>query len=305
MNILITGINGFLGRNIAKLLSRGGHKIKGIGNSATTDLENICTYFQLSVLDQESLNELIRDVDIVIHLAAITAHKEIIDNKYRTLEVNLSGTRNILEAFNSSKRTKKFIYASTGKVYGKINNLPIKEEYETNPINILGKSKLIAEKLIDFYSEAEKTYVIFRIFQAYGNDQKNNFLIPTILSQIDFSKNQRQSITLGDINAKRDYVFIEDIANAFSEIVNSNISEGLKVFNLASSIPTSAREIVALIESLYGLNIDIEVNKKLLRLDEEDIEYGSIEKVFKELKWKPLFSLEQGLIKTIKQSYYS
>ncbi len=299
MDILITGINGFIGRNIAKNLTKAGHRIIGIGTSKHSELGKICEYHAVSVLDQFVLNQLINEADLVIHLAAITAHKEIIDNKFQTLDINLNGTKNILNAFNASKKAKKFIYASTGKVYGKINSLPLTEESQTFPLNILGKSKLIAEKLIDFYSNNEKTYVVFRIFQAYGPGQLKSFLIPTIISQLNFKTSNTQYLTLGDIKAKRDYVFIDDISSAFKCVINSDLPKGINFFNLSSSIPRSANDIIFLIEKLFGLKIKVNVDQNLLRTDEESIEFGSFQKAKKELSWTPSISMEEGLLKTI------
>ena len=161
MDILITGVNGFLGINIAEMLAKSGHRVVGLGKKNFSKLEFLYAYHSVSVLDQESLNLIVKEVDCVIHLAAITAHADIIDNKYETLDINLNGTRNILNAFKSSIRAKKFIYASSGKVYGNIKELPLTEESDTSPINILGKSKLIAEKLIDFYSDKDKSYLVW------------------------------------------------------------------------------------------------------------------------------------------------
>ena len=300
MDILITGVNGFLGINIAKMLAKSGHRVVGLGKKKISKLEFLHAYHSISVLDQQSLNLIVKEIDCVIHLAAITAHAEIIDNKYETLDINLNGTRNILNAFKSSIRAKKFIYASSGKVYGNMKELPLTEESDTSPINILGKSKLIAEKLIDFYSDKDKSYLIFRIFQAYGPGQIKSFLIPTIISQINFKTNLPQTIVLGDINAKRDYIFIEDIAYAFLSAINKNHKKGLEIYNLSSSIPLSAKEIISIIEKNFKLKINIKVNKKLFRSDEESVEYGTYEKAKKDLNWSPTFSFEKGIFETIK-----
>ena len=300
MDILITGVNGFIGKNIAKSLLNSGHRIIGIGTSQNSELSEISEYHSVSVLNKEVISNLVKDVDLVFHLAAITAHNQIIEKKFETLDINLNGTKNILNAFNASKRAKKFIYASSGKVYGKIKKLPLTEESITSPINILGKSKLIAEKIIDFYSSNDKTYVVFRIFQVYGPGQLKNFLIPTIISQLDFNNNSTQSITLGDIKAKRDYIFIDDLSSAFKAVIHSNLPKGLNIFNLSSSISKSASEIVSLIENLFNLKIQVKVDENLLRTDEESIEYGSYEKAKIELGWEPIINIEEGLTKIIK-----
>lgn len=303
MDILITGVNGFIGKNIAFNLFNLGHRVIGLGTSKNSELENICEYHNVSVLDKEALKMFVNDADLVIHLAAITAHSEIVDNKFQTLDINLNGTRNILSAFNASKKAKKFIYASSGKVYGSIDKLPLTEQSRTIPINILGKSKLIAEQLIDFYSNKHKTYVIFRIFQAYGPGQLKNFLVPTILSQLDINNKSNQRIILGDIKAQRDYIFIDDISSAFNSVIKSDLPKGVNIFNLSSSIPQSAKEIISVIEKLFSLKINVQVNKNLLRSDEESIEYGSNAKAKKELGWTPSIKLEDGLKITIKKFF--
>ena len=301
MDVLITGVNGFLGRNIATILSGSGHKVIGIDIAKTSKSEDVDQYHSASILDQHFLTNIVKEVDVIIHLAAITAHSEIVDNSYETLEINLDGTKSVLNAFKASKKAKKFIYASTGKVYGKIKELPLSEESVTDPLNILGKSKLIAERLIDFYSDDEKSYVIFRIFQAYGAGQIDHFLIPTIIKQLDFEKRDSQTITLGDISAQRDYIYIEDIANAFSLAISSEIENGMQIYNLSTGVPMSAQDIVHSLEALFSLKVNISTDEKLLRTDEESIEYGSYSKAESILGWKPKVSIKEGLIMTVKE----
>lgn len=302
MVVLITGVNGFIGRNISTLLINSGHRIIGLDIHDSSQIEGIDQYYSESILNKQILDNLACKADVIIHLAAITAHSEIINKKYETLEINFNGTRNVLNAFKASKRAKKFIYASTGKVYGEIDELPVNEESITKPLNILGKSKLITEQLIDFYSDDKKNYVIFRIFQVYGPGQLTNFLIPTILSQLRLDKRAAQIITLGDINAKRDYVFIEDIATAFKSVICNDIQNGIQIFNLSSGDALSAKDIIEVFERLFDLKIEIDINQELFRRDEELVEYGSNLKARDILGWQPKFSIEQGLKRIIKNS---
>lgn len=280
MRVLITGINGFIGKHLAKALTQRGHIVLGLGRS------------QGGVLNPTIVEKAIQDVEIVIHLAAITSHKKIVENKFETLETNFIGTKNVLDAFSKSKNARKFLYASGGKVYGKIMSLPISEDHPTNPQNILGKSKLITEKLIDFYSNDQKEFIILRIFNVYGPLQDKDFLIPTIIKQL--SKGKRQ-LTLGDIGTKRDYIYIDDLVNAFVLAIEEKEKTGLSIYNVCSGKATSAKEIVKIISKIKGHSIKIKTNPNLYRKDEARIEYGSYKLIQKTFGWKPKISLEEGL----------
>jgi len=298
MRILITGINGFIGQHLARALISKGHFIIGLDRQKKSLNEKINKYFSRDVLDKKIVEKATGEADIVVHLATLTSHKEIVDNKFETLEVNFLGTKNVLDAFSKSKFAKKFIYSSTGKVYGNIKFLPITEEHPMLPINVLGKSKLIAERLIDFYANDEKSLIIFRIFNVFGPGQKDNFLVPTILKQIKEST----EITLGDIKAKRDYIYIKDLINAFVLAIEKDIGSGLSIFNICSGKAISAEEIVSEISKINNAPIEVGINQALFRKDEEDVEYGSYEKAERAFGWHPKHSFKKGLEETIKLS---
>lgn len=278
MRVLITGINGFIGKHLANKLIQRGHIVLGLGRSNG------------GVLNRAIVEKLTRNVEIVIHLAALTSHKDIEENKFETLETNLQGTKNVLDAFSKSKNAHKFLYASSGKVYGKIVSLPISEDHPTNPLNILGKSKLITEKLIDFYSSDQKEFIIFRIFNVYGPNQHNNFLIPTILKQLN-----KKEMVLEDLEAKRDYVYIDDLINAFILAIERKGIPEVSIYNICTGKSFSAFQIVRKISKINRIDIKVKSNPTLIRTDEEKDEYGSFEKVKKTFGWEPKKSIEEGL----------
>lgn len=284
MKILITGINGFIGQHLTIELIRRGHKVHGI------------EHIKDGVLDPKIVDKAITNVEIVVHLAALTSHTDIINNRYETLRINVQGTKNVLDAFSKSKKAKKFLYASTGKVYGKIINLPISENHPTDPLSILGKSKLITERLIDFYNDNKKEFIIFRIFNVYGPKQHNNFLIPTILSQLNEGKKQ---LSLGDIEAKRDYIYIDDLIRAFVLAIERKGKPGLSIYNICTNCGNSAKEIVKIIGRINNVSYKIRSIPKLIRSDEMKTEYGSYALAKKELNWEPTINLKEGLEKLI------
>lgn len=292
MRILITGINGFIGQYLAAKLLKRGHFIVGVGRNKKCKVDNIKTYYSGSVLDKKLVERAARDAEVIVHLAALTAHKTIVDNKFVTLETNFLGTKNVIDAFSKSKQAGKFLYASSGKAYGKIINLPISEDHPTNPQNVLGKSKLITERLIDFYNDNQKEFIIFRVFNVYGPRQNNDFLIPTILRQLDEGKKE---LMLGDINEKRDYVYIDDVVNAFILAVEGKVHKGLFLYNICTGIASSASQIVKIISKIKGVDIKVKINPALLRSDEMKDEYGSYRKAERYLGWSPKISLKEGL----------
>jgi UDP-glucose 4-epimerase len=242
------------------------------------------------------------NVHAIVHLAALTTHEEIVGNRYEALDINLRGTRNLLEVIRESKTAKKLIYSSSGKVYGRILRLPITEEHPLNPKNILGKSKRVVEDLIDFYVEEGKEYILLRIFNVYGPGQRGYFLVPTVLSQLRGTGAGQEEITLGDIRAVRDYTYIDDVVDAFVKAVEKTHEDGLKVYNIASNVGSSAQEIVGIIGELTSTKIVINVDEGRYRADEEDIEYASFDKARESLGWKPRHELREGLKKTIQES---
>jgi len=298
LKILITGINGFIGRHLASALIAKNYSVVGLGRQRGCQVASVAAYFCGDVLDKHVVEEAAEGVDVIVHLAALTAHKDIVGNKFLALETNFLSTKNVLDVFLRSSSARKFIYSSTGKVYGNIKALPITEVHPTLPLNILGKSKLITERLIDFYADAPeaKSLIVLRIFNVYGPLQNDNFLVPTILNQARKSS----VIYLGDIKAKRDYTHIDDVVKAFVLAMEKDTASGLSVYNVCSGKAASAEEIVSIVGKIKGSHISIKSNPAMIRRDEKDEEYGSYEKAMKELGWEPKISLEKGLEKTMK-----
>lgn len=297
MRILVTGINGFIGQHLGIMLLKRGHFIVGLGRNEKCTINDIKTYYSGNVLDKKLVEKATKDVEVVVHLAAITSHADIVDNRFATLETNFLGTKNVLDAFSKSKKTRKFLYSSTGKVYGKIMHLPISENHPTNPQNALGKSKLITEKLIDFYNNNQKEFIVFRIFNTYGPWQNENFLIPTILSEF---KKRKKEIVLGDIEAKRDYVYIDDLVNAFILAIEKKKFLGISYYNICTGKASNAKDIVKILNKIKGLNIRVKKNSDLFRADELKIEYGSYKNARKYLEWQPQVDLKEGLQRLLK-----
>ncbi len=297
-SILITGSEGFIGGHLVSHLVKTGYKVYGIDRCTNLYFQHDHYHLRnIDILDVRQLAEFVcgQNFDAIVHLAALTTHDEMVNQKSKTLQINIQGTINLLEAYQRSG-AGMFIYASTGKVYGSIQKNPISEDHPTNPLNILGKSKIIAENLIDFYSlDSPGQTVILRIFNVYGPRQRDHFLVPTILSQL---ANGNPAITLGNIQDKRDYIYVADVADAMALMLDKDFSKNMQIFNVGSGTALTAADIVREVGKIIGREIDISVDTSRFRKDECPVEYADTQKL-SVLGWQPANSLREGLAKTI------
>lgn len=299
MRILITGAGGFIGRKlIMALLDETDTKIIALSRNSL-DIPNV-RFYPCDILNSDAVEKVFKEnqLDCVVHLAAITAHSEIVDNRMKTFETNLQGTINLLNSFNMHCRGGQFIYSSTGKVYGRTNEMPISEKALVNPMNILGKTKRITEEVIDFYAQPENRYLILRIFNIYGEGQRSNFVVPTILAQLE-----RECINLGSLKDLRDYLYVDDLIDAFKACIASpDRFSNVDYVNIGSGEPACVADILREIEKLIGRELKVTVDQSRLRRDETPVEFCSHDKLTAQTGWTPKYSLADGIEKTLREN---
>ena len=294
MKILITGANGFIGRELCKKLTSSKNIVVGIGRQKTT-IDNVI-YEPIDILDRTSLENLFikYQFDVVYHLASITFHDEIVNKKEKTLEVSLKGTENLVCLFNKYCSNAKFVYTSTGKVYGGQHDDAISENTSIAPSNILGKSKYLTEQIIDYYASDNETnqFTILRVFNVYGQAQRSTFVVPHIIKHIK----ENNVIPLGNLDDKRDYIYISDVIDALVAILkDSLIPYHLDRFNIATKNCNSVRDILNILEKILNIKIPISTVKDRQRIDEYSVEIGDYAKFKAYYNWEPKVSLKEGL----------
>lgn len=296
MKALITGADGFIGRHLIKrLIGMKDMQIFALSRNAApsgSDGKRL-VHVTGSILDGARMEALFRDnaFDAVIHLAAITAHDDIVNRRMETFDTNLKGTMNLLAGMNRYCRGALFLYASTGKVYGKTDQLPISEKAAVNPQNILGKSKRITEEVIDFCAQPYNRYLICRIFNVYGEGQKRSFVVPTIIDQLG-----RDEIALGNLTDRRDYLYIGDLCDALAACIeHRNGFSPVDYVNIGSGEGVSVGDMLALMEELLGRRLRVRVEEGRLRADETAEEYCDNGKLRSVTGWRPKMPLKEGL----------
>ena len=180
--VLVTGGAGFVGSHLVDGLLGEGFDVVVLDDLSTGRLENVkdhlieegFRFIQGDVRDREVLRKALEGVDAVFHLAAITSVPYSVEHPDITFEVNVEGTRSLLESCLDLD-VGRFIYVSTCAVYGNPKYLPIDEEHPTEPISPYAESKLEAEGLsLRFYKDYGLDVTVFRPFNIYGPRQRND-----------------------------------------------------------------------------------------------------------------------------------
>jgi len=240
-----------------------------------------------------------REVEGVIHLAAIVSVDEAIENPALTYDVNIRGTLILLE--NARKyEVDRFVFASSTAVYGEPPKIPITEDMPTNPINPYGASKLAAEALVNAYA---KTYglstISLRYFNVYGSRMKTGSYAGVIAKFITAALRGEPLIIYGDGNQIRDFVYVEDVARANVIAIKSKATGS---FNVGTGVGTRILELAQKIRSIIKSRSKIIFNEP--RPGDIKRSVADIQKTRRVLKWFPKVELLQGLRKTVEYFTY-
>ena len=281
--IIITGANGFIGTSLVKkLLSDKNLSIVLISNTNNANeeffrekqtKENLpLTFYTADIRDSKTISKVFNDEkgDACIHLAAKISVVDSIKNPKETMDVNVDGTVNVLEACYKSQ-IRNFIFASSAAVYGDVSKLPIREDATLDPLSPYGSSKMLAEQRILSYYESGRipNVVMLRIFNAYGQRQHNE---TDVISKFAARLSSGQApIIYGDGAQTRDFISVDDIVDAIL-VSMKRLEDGFcngelttsPVFNIGTGRPTSIKEVAEKMIGIFGFKM------KPIHLEETD-----------------------------------
>lgn len=300
--VLVTGGAGFIGSHLIDELVKRGHEVTVLDSLSTGKLENIRAHLNRSsfrfingdIRDERAVRGASKSVKSLFHLAAITSVPFSIENPEITLEVNLSGTRNLLE-IGASAHLERFVYVSTCAVYGNPLYLPVDEKHPTSPESPYATSKLRAEQeCVELGEKFGFRTIILRLFNVYGPRQRRGDYGGVIAHFVNKLRNNEPPIIYGDGSQTRDFIHVNDVIKAFMQALNDTSTSKAIVFNIGSGEPTSINELAQLLMDLLGSK---QTKPKHLVARRGDIRhsYANIKKAEEILKFKPKISLKQGL----------
>ncbi|MCC5815428.1 MAG: GDP-mannose 4,6-dehydratase [Leptospira sp.] len=304
---LITGIAGFVGNYLREEVLRQDRTIElhGVQRSGERIRDKkVAKSFhshELDIRDSMTVSNLIEKIqpDVVYHLAAQPFVPKAILDPWGTLDINVKGTLNILEALRKVGKHVRMVYVSSADVYGKQDpkNMPLREDTIPNPVNPYSASKLSAETYCrQFTAYAQNIEVmIARPFNHIGVGQRLEFVVPNFCSQIASSiKNNESTMMVGDLSSTRDFLDVQDVVRAYTYLAQSGLPG--EVYNICSGQEISIQDVLEKIIKIANANVTVKIDPERIRPVETPRLFGDNHKLNK-LGWKPEITLDASLSK--------
>lgn len=288
MKILVAGGDGFIGRNVARTLISQGHEVYKSSRTKEGD-----SFVKIDLLDSSQVTERIGDVrpEIIINCAGVVGSGADFNE-------NVYITRNLIEAIAEvGLRLHRLVICGSAGEYGQISQdqWPVKETSSLNATNPYAISKVEEEKAaLTLSAQYGIDTIVARVFNPIGADMPAKFLISNILRQIDQVKNgSTDPITVGRLDALRDYVDVADVAEALALLATRDHT--YDVYNIGSGVATSTQEVVRCILEKSGLPLDTSVSETSPDPEPSVASMADITRLQEDFSWQPRISLQQTI----------
>jgi len=294
---LVTGAAGFIGSKVAQYWINQGKKVITIDNLSTGTVEAIpagVVFIQGNLGDSTVVDQLrAYDIAAIFHIAGQSSGEISFENPSYDLQSNTESTLLLLK-LAKERGIKHFIYASTMSVYGNQNYLPVTEKTEAVPVSFYACGKLASEQYLRIYSQLGVQSVALRLFNVYGPGQNL-----TNMKQGMVSIYLAQALNLGTITVKgsmdrfRDFVYIDDVVQAFVKGYDYSQSHDFGLFNVSSGVHHTVRQVVDALRQNFEQDIPV-VEIQGTPGDQFGI-FGSSWQAEKELNWKARMPFNEGM----------
>lgn len=300
--VMVAGGAGFIGSQMVRSLRDEGAEVHVLDSLLHGSYEHIpvddAIYFtQVDALNEEALRQAYRLIkpDFVFNFIGDTFIPSAYVNPRRMFRINMEANLNLLAACRDYG-VERYLYVSSTEVYGHLQGSLINEDHPMLPVNTYAVSKLAADRLTHtYYLEHNVPAIIVRAFNAFGPRACAPYLIPEIISQLSRSS----ILSLGNIEAARDFTYVSDTCDAMMRVMLSDMVDGEAV-NIGSGKSYSVQYIAEALAEIMGIdNLEIHIDENKLRRHEIMDLVADTTKLNSLIDWKPQVSFADGLKKTV------
>ena len=304
--VLVTGAGGFIGSRLCERLIETGASVRAFVRYTSRAEIGLLKLLPAEILqrieiirgdlrDFSAVEQAAKGTDTVFHLGALISIPYSYVHPVETVQTNVIGTMNILEACR--KVGAKLVHTSTSEVYGTALRVPIDEDHPLQGQSPYSASKIGADKLVEsYYRSFDVPSITIRPFNTYGPGQSNRAVIPTIITQALAG----EVVRLGNLDAIRDFTYLDDTVEGFLLAGQAGLWDG-ETYNLGSGQEISIGDIAELIFKIMGKQPVIQVEQSRLRPEKSEVLrlISDNQKVKAALGWQPKVGMEEGLRRTI------
>lgn len=303
----VTGADGFIGSHLVEGLLAKGFRVRALSQYNSFNnwgwLEDIAPSERLEIVsgdirDAAFVDSFMEGADTVYHLAALIAIPFSYSAPESYVDTNIKGTLNVCQAARRHG-TRRVVITSTSEVYGTALQVPISEAHPRQPQSPYSATKIAADALaLSFWHSFNLPVVVARPFNTFGPRQSARAFIPTVITQI---ASGMTTIKVGDLRPSRDFNFVEDTVAGFIALGTTPGLEG-KEINISTGRDVTMRETLETIRSIMGRDeVTFEVDPARLRPEGSEVMRlcGDNSLITSLTDWRPRFTLEQGLRKTV------
>lgn len=301
--VLVTGAGGFIGSHLCQRLFNAGAKVRAFTRYNSRNDPGLLRYLPKEVResievvsgdlrDADAIRHAVQGCEVVFHLGALIAIPYSYRNPRETIETNIIGTLNVLEAARSAG-IRRIVHTSTSEVYGTALTQRITEEHPLQGQSPYSASKIGADKIAQSYNLSFGLPVVtVRPFNTYGPGQSMRAVIPTVVAQAL----KGDTIQIGALDTVRDFTYVADTVEGFIRAAIVSGVEG-KEFNLGANEEISIGDLIARVGVLMGRQLKPLVNQERLRPKGSEVTRlrSDNSKAGQQLDWQPRVSLDEGL----------
>jgi GDP-4-dehydro-6-deoxy-D-mannose reductase len=300
--ILVTGVNGFVGHHVATQLHEKGIEVVGVGNQPElqTDLsEAVGEYIECDLTDPEDVKKI--DLTVVGAIINLAGFAIVGDSKGKGElydRVNIGVHTVLYDECLRQNSSPRIVAVSTGAVYDPNQPLPQTEEsklHDENTVIEYIASKIKMEKAVAEYREKGLDVIVVRPLNHTGPGQLPGFLVPDIGAQIEDAIAQNKPLLTGNLDTKRDYTDVRDVARAYVLLATtdrSNLHHNL--YNICSGQSVLTKDIVRKLATEFGApDIKIEIDPDRVRANDIMDIYGSNKRLREDTGWEPTIPVDQ------------
>tara|TARA_Y100000589_G_scaffold63626_1_gene55040 strand:- start:7146 stop:8060 length:915 start_codon:yes stop_codon:yes gene_type:complete len=282
-NILITGVAGFIGSNVARRFLDEGYRVVGVDDLSSGFEKQIpkgVDFIEGDLSNKKIVNSLPKDSYKILHIAGQSSGEISFQNPYRDLEKNTLSTLNLID-YGIKYNAERFIYASSMSVYGNVPDYPVKENLNPVPLSCYGVGKFSSEQYLNIFNK-KLPYISLRMFNVYGPGQDLQNLSQGMVSiYLSMALNDSKILIKGSLNRFRDFIYIDDVVEAWYKATLSNNALN-QVFNIGTGVKTTVHQLVDQIVEIipsttyssttstagdqFGIYANVDKSKQLLGL---------------------------------------